>query len=183
MNCVYISGSNRKKNCYKILNDLKKDEDKLISLDNKNIKYCIGCSSCCINELENYCVIKDDMQEIYKDIQKADKIVIASPIYMNFITGVLKNVIDRLNPYASHSELLKNKKVYLILTGQLDEEENEEIAKNIKEYFDGLAEFMEFEFCFLKYLSSGDVETVDDVTKNNKDYDRIIVELKKEIER
>ena len=113
---LYISGSNRNKNCYKILNDIKNKEDKIISLKNKNINYCLGCSSC-INKLKEYCVIKDDMREIYLEMKEANKIIIASPIYMNFITGILKNMIDRLNPYSSHDEILKGKKVYLILTG------------------------------------------------------------------
>lgn len=57
-----------------------------------------------MNELKEYCVIDDDMQEIYEEILKADKIVIASPIYMNHITGLLKNVIDRFNPFSWHVE-------------------------------------------------------------------------------
>ena len=38
---LYISGSNRKKNCYRILNDLKEKNDKLISLENISINYCL----------------------------------------------------------------------------------------------------------------------------------------------
>lgn len=178
---LYISGSNRKKNCYKILTDLKNKEDKLISLDEKSINYCLGCSFC-TNNIEGYCVIEDDMQEIYEDMKKADKIIIASPVYMNFITGILKNLIDRLNPFACNTEILKDKQIYLILTGQLDEEENEEISNNLKKYFESLAEFMEFDFHFIKYLCSGDVQTIDDVSKNNENYDDIIQEMRKQIE-
>ncbi len=177
---LYINGSNRRKNCYRILSDLKNEEDKLISLDNMSISYCIGCS-CCINKLDDYCVIDDDMMDIYLSMKEADKIIIASPIYMNFITGILKNVIDRLNPYSSHDEILNGKKIYLILTGQLEEKENEEIVNNIKEYFIGLSEFMEFDFSFLKYLSSGDVEKEDDIKKVYQNYDNIIEDMKNKI--
>lgn len=179
---LYISGSNRKKNCYKILNDLKCEQDKLIFLENTSIKYCLGCSACTDN-LENYCIIEDDMQKIYNDMSKAKNIIIASPIYMNFITGILKNLIDRLNPYFCHSELLKEKKIYLILVGQLDEEENREIVEDINKYFMGLAEFMEFDFRFLRYLSSGDIDTIDDVMKNYKNYEEIIKEIRAQIEK
>ena len=180
---LYISGSNRKKNCYKILEDLKGENDKLIALADKNIQYCLGCNTC-MNNLEEYCVIDDDMREIYYEMKKADKIVIATPIYMNHISGILKNVIDRLNPYSSHDELLKGKKVYIITVGQMDEEENEEIADNIKSYFESLAEedFMDFNVVFLRNLSSGDIENIDDVTKNNDNYSQIIKELKQKIE-
>lgn len=177
---LYICGSNRNKNCYKVLKDLKNEDDKLISLAQKNIKYCLGCSAC-INELENFCVQKDDMIDIYESMLEAEKIIIASPVYMNHVTGILKNVIDRLNPFSCHGNL-KDKKLYLILIGQMSEEENEEIANNLKEYFEGLSEFMEFDFKFLKYLSSGDLETIDDVSKNYGNYENIIAEMKKQID-
>ena len=179
---LYISGSNRKKNCYKILEDLKDGADTLISLADKNIHYCLGCISC-VNNLEEYCVINDDMREIYHEMEKADKIVIATPIYMNHISGILKNIIDRLMPYFSHDELLKGKKVYIITVGQMSEKENEEIADNIKTYFESLAEedFMDFNVVFLRNLSSGNIVTIDDVTKNYDNYNQIIEELKQKI--
>lgn len=171
---LYINGSNRNKNCFKILKNLKNDDDKLISLTNKSINYCLGCSAC-TNELENFCIIEDDdMQEVYQDMIEADKIIIASPIYMNHITGILKNVIDRLNPFSCHGNL-KGKKVYLITIGQMDEEENKEIADSISKYFESISEFMEFEFTFVKNLSSGDI---DDVSKVYENYDDIINEMK-----
>ena len=180
---LYISGSNRKKNCYRILEDLRGESDKLIALADKNIQYCLGCSTC-VNNLEEYCVINDDMKEIYREMKKADKIVIATPIYMNHIPGILKNVIDRLNPYSSHDELLKGKKVYIITVGQMDEEENEEIADNIKTYFESLAEedFMDFNVVFLRNLSSGNIKNIDDITKNYDNYNQLIKELKQKIE-
>ena len=101
---LYINGSNRKENCSRILNDLKEKDDKLIELSEMSINYCLGCNACA-NNLEEYCVIEDDMQEIYEDIKKVNKIVIATPIYMNHITGLLKNVIDRFNPYVSPSSM------------------------------------------------------------------------------
>lgn len=174
---LYINGSNRNKNCFKVLNDLKDENEKLISLADKSINYCLGCSSC-MEELPNYCIMEDDdMQEIYKEMIKADKIIIASPIYMNHITGILKNVIDRLNPFSCHGNL-NGKKVYLITVGQMSEEENEEIADSINKYFESLSEFMEFEFVFVKNLTSGDIEEVDDVSKAYENYEKIIEEMK-----
>lgn len=171
---LYINGSNRNKNCFKILKKLKNDDDKLISLANKSINYCLGCSAC-TNKLENFCIIEDDdMQEVYQNMLEAEKIIIASPIYMNHITGILKNVIDRLNPFSCHGNL-KGKKVYLITIGQMDEEENKEIADSISKYFESISEFMEFEFTFVKNLSSGDI---DDVSKVYENYDDIINEMK-----
>lgn len=177
---LYINGSNRNQNCYKILNDLKETDDILFSLADKNINYCLGCSSC-RNGLESFCVIEDDMQELYQNMVEAEKIIMATPIYMNHITGILKNVIDRWNPFGSHDELLKGKTIYLITVGQMSEEENREIAQDIKEYFEGIGEFMEFKVVFLRNFSSGDVETVDNVEKETPNYKEIIKELKEKM--
>ena len=177
---LYINGSNRNKNCYRVLNDLKETDDRLISLADKKINYCLGCSAC-MEELNNFCIMDDDdMQEIYSGMIESDKIIIASPIYMNHITGILKNVIDRLNPFSCHGNL-SGKKIYLITIGQMSEEENEEIADSIKTYFESISEFMEFEFVFVKNISSGDIETIDDVTKANDNYQEIITEMKEVI--
>lgn len=174
---LYISGSNRKGNCYKIANDLKSKNDKFIALAEKHINYCKGCSAC-TKGLEQYCAIKDDMQEIYKNMAKSENIILVTPVYMNHITGILKNVIDRWNPYEAYPELLKDKKIYIITVGQMSEEENEDIANNIKEYFESLGEFMEFKVEFLRNLSSGDI---DDVTKNYDNYNEMINGIKKRI--
>lgn len=174
---LYISGSNRKHNSYNFLKDLMEENDKLISLADLDIKYCLGCSNC-IKKLQNYCVLKDDMKYIYDEMLKTDKIIIMSPIYMNQITGILKNMIDRLNPFSCH-ELLKGKKIYLITVGQMDEEENEDIAKDIKKYFEGISEFFYFDFKYIINLSSGDL---DNIKENYKEkYVDIINEIKEKI--
>lgn len=68
------------------------------------------------------------MKLVYEAINKCDNIIIMSPIYINHITGILKNVFDRFNPYCS-SERLKNKKIFLITVGQMSEEEQKERFK------------------------------------------------------
>lgn len=170
---LYICGSNRKGNSARIINDLRKENDKVIFLDEKEIKYCSGCNSC-MNDLTSHCIIQDDMKEVYEKILETEKIVIVSPIYMNHITGLLKNVIDRFNPFSWHDDLLQGKTIYLITVGQMDEEENKEIEENIKEYFESIGEFMGFNTIFLKNFSSGDIQTVDDITKVYENYDEII---------
>jgi multimeric flavodoxin WrbA len=179
MNKLFICGSNRNKNCFRILNDLKSNEDELVSLSNKDIKFCLGCNAC-QNNIKNYCVINDYMQDLYPKIIDAEKIIIASPIYMNHITGILKNVIDRFNPFLCN-DALNGKQVYLILTGQMSAEDNKEEIMNIINYFKGISEFMGFSFMFLKYFSSGDVLEIDDVKKNNLGYGKAISEIKAKI--
>lgn len=105
---LLINGSNREKNSYKVLKDIKESSDELISLANKDIKFCLGCDSC-KETLEKHCVLNDYISnEVYNKIINNNKIIIASPLYMSNITGLLKTMIDRLYPFYQH-DLLKSK--------------------------------------------------------------------------
>ena len=154
---LLINCSNREKNCFKVLNDIKTDNDKLISLSGKDMKFCLGCGSC-HEKLEKHCVLDDFItNHIYNEIINSNDIVIASPMYMSNINGVCKNLLDRLNPFYQHG-LLKNKNIYLIMTGGSSKEDNEEEIKGIIKYFEGISEWMYFNFKFLDYFEDYDVE-------------------------
>lgn len=148
---LLINGSNREQNCYKILNDIKNYNDSFISLSNKDIKYCLGCDKC-TKKLDKYCVLNDYItNEVYPQIIDSDKIIIACPIYMSYINGIVKNLIDRLYPFY-HNRLLENKRIYLVLTGSGTYEENVEEINDIIKYFNGISEWMLFKFTFLDYF-------------------------------
>ena len=172
---LLINCSNREKNCYKILNDIKNDNDTLLSLSNKDIKFCLGCDSC-KNNLGKHCVLDDYItNEVYQELLNTDKIIIASPMYMSNINGILKNLIDRMNPFYHHSELFKEKKFYLILTGQASKEENIEEINNVINYFKGLSEWLFQEFEFLDYFQG-----YNDLN-GQKDYDKLIEIIKENL--
>lgn len=178
---LFINGSNRKHNSYNFLKRLVGEDDILLSLDDMNIKYCIGCNGCQRND-NNTCVLNDDMKVIYDYIEKVDKIVIMSPIYMNHITGILKNIFDRFNPYCA-SEKLRGKKIMLLTVGQMSEEEQQEIVDKLQEYFESLAEFLYFDFEYLYNFTSGDVVSIDDINQmyNNDELNNIINTVKEKI--
>ncbi|MBQ4263294.1 MAG: flavodoxin family protein [Bacilli bacterium] len=165
---LLINCSNREVNCYKILNDIKSDSDKLISLANKKMDFCLGCERCQDN-LERHCVLNDFItNNVYEEIIKANDILLASPMYMSNINGILKNLIDRFNPLYNH-ELLKGKKFYLILTGYATKEDNEEEINGIIEYFKGISEWLYIEFEFLDYFrESNDQNTREENDKKIK---------------
>lgn len=174
---LLISGSNREKNNFNILTDIKSEDDELISLAQKDIKFCIGCNSC-IKRLNNHCILNDFItKELYKKILQADKIVLSSPLYMSGITSLLKTLIDRFYPLYNHN-LLEGKEIYLILTGQGTEEENKEEIADIIKYFTGISEWMNFKFTFLSYFTSGDIQEVDNVKTANKKYNEKIENIK-----
>ena len=91
----------------------------LITLKDKNIKPCNACGGC---YKSHECIIKDDMQEIYDKLSKADIIVLGSPTYFDNVTAITKAFIDRCLPLYL-SEKLKGKKIVLLSVGNFKEGE------------------------------------------------------------
>ncbi len=89
-----------------------------ITLKDKTIHDCLGCGAC--QYKEGQCVQKDDMQEIYQAMQKADVIVLASPVYFYTWTSLMKRMLDRTFAVIS---VLQNKTFYLLSTGAATGEE------------------------------------------------------------
>lgn len=81
-----------------------------ITLQNHNINGCFGCDYCIRNRGE--CVQKDDMQMIYDKLNKADAVVLATPLYFFGFSSQIKKVIDRF--YALLSGSLSNKESILL---------------------------------------------------------------------
>jgi len=79
----------------------------LIRLSKLKIHPCIACGGC---EKTGRCVIDDDMQQLYSQIDSADRIVIASPIYFYGVTAQTKAFIDRCQALWSRKYLLKERK-------------------------------------------------------------------------
>ncbi len=172
---LFINASNRKHNSLKIIEDIINENDKIVSLSDLNIRFCLGCNTCIKT---NKCVINDEMtNRIYDLLLKSTEIIIVTPIYMDNITGMLKNFLDRLNALTNFN-YLDNKKVYLILTGQQTEEDNKEVINSINDYFENIKEWMNFEYKYLGYFCGGDILQVDDVKKSNE-YKQKISNLRK----
>lgn len=116
MKTLLISGSPRKSNTEFILNKIYKSikgKKELVLLRDKNIKHCAGCLYC---DKHKKCAIQDDMQELYSKVVKADVIVIGTPNYFDNVPGLLKDFIDRTNPFYE-TDKLKGKKLIAIVVG------------------------------------------------------------------
>jgi len=67
-------------------------EAKTIVLNDLDITPCQHCDAC----LEaGKCRIEDDMQMVYREMEDADRIVLASPIHFMGVTAQMKAMIDR----------------------------------------------------------------------------------------
>ena len=86
---------------------------KQIDVRKKKINDCIGCYHCKDNTA---CSIKDDMVEVYEEINRSALIIFASPVYWWGVTGIMKVLIDRLYLYYSdlNKPYIEGKKAIII---------------------------------------------------------------------
>ena len=89
-----------------------------------NIKPCIGCYQCVTGKCDP-CVQKDDMKDIYAQLEQSDVIVFASPLYWWQVTAQMKIVIDRLFAVAAANGMhVPKKDVALIIAAESVREGN-----------------------------------------------------------
>ncbi|OGO08025.1 MAG: hypothetical protein A2Y92_00710 [Chloroflexi bacterium RBG_13_57_8] len=67
-------------------------ETDIFTIAGKKIEGCDACGACART---GKCVIKDDMQSLYKKMEWADGIIFGSPVYFNYVTAQAKAIIDR----------------------------------------------------------------------------------------
>jgi len=79
-----------------------------IALSALKITPCDGCGSCFKT---GECVIKDDMQFVYKELLDCDRLIIASPIQFQALPCQLKCVIDRCQALWARKHVLKKRLV------------------------------------------------------------------------
>ncbi|MDM7934053.1 MAG: flavodoxin family protein [Methanothrix sp.] len=74
---------------------------------------CNGDMSCWF-ETPGECCQRDDMQVLYPKLREADIIVLATPLYYSGVTGLLKNLMDRMLPVHVFSR--RRQRVILVST-------------------------------------------------------------------
>ncbi|MCL4474444.1 MAG: flavodoxin family protein [Actinobacteria bacterium] len=75
-----------------------------IVLCDYQISGCIECNDCFES---GTCTLGDEMDSIYEAIERADRIIIASPIFFMGLTSQMKTVIDRCQCYWALKYVLK----------------------------------------------------------------------------
>lgn len=87
-----------------------------------HIHPCTDCRACKSGSLS--CLVQDEMQPLYKDLEKSDLVVMGSPIYWSGVTGPMKNMLDRLRPYYQSGKL-KGKKWLIVSVGSCADKESD----------------------------------------------------------
>lgn len=65
------------------------------------------CQDCCGCDETGICVLSDGMDEIYRAIREADRIILASPIFFFGVSAQMKAMIDRCQAFWCERYLLK----------------------------------------------------------------------------
>ncbi|MFZ3138782.1 MAG: flavodoxin family protein [Thermodesulfovibrionales bacterium] len=79
----------------------------LIHLYDLNFKGCISCFACKTKGGKSYgrCAVKDDLTPVFRKIEKADAIILGSPIYFGSVSGEMRSFMERLLfPYLTYTD-------------------------------------------------------------------------------
>ncbi|MBN2047460.1 MAG: flavodoxin family protein [Anaerolineaceae bacterium] len=87
-----------------------------IELGKMTVEACRGCRVC-FDRGESFCPIDDDIPEIKQNMLDADAVIVASPVYVNDVSGLLKNWIDRLAHVCHRPEFFEQSFYLLATTG------------------------------------------------------------------
>jgi len=81
-------------------------------LKDANLKPCIGCYQCMAMG-EERCPLKDDRAAIEQELLAADGVILSSPVYVNNVSWLMKNFIDRF-AYTNHRPCFHRQKVLTV---------------------------------------------------------------------
>jgi multimeric flavodoxin WrbA len=73
-------------------------QTKLVHLYDLDFKGCKSCFACKTKGGASYgrCAVKDDLTPILKDVEKADALLLGSPIYYGSVSGEMRSLMERL---------------------------------------------------------------------------------------
>ena len=69
----------------------------VVLLAEKEINHCITCVKCW-TKTPGRCALKDDMAGLLKIFMQSDLVVMATPVYIHNVTGIMKTFLDRMMP-------------------------------------------------------------------------------------
>lgn len=79
----------------------------LIHLYDLNFKGCNSCFACKTKGGKSYgkCALKDDLATVLEKVEKADALILGSPIYFGTVSGEMRSFMERLMfPYLTYTD-------------------------------------------------------------------------------
>jgi multimeric flavodoxin WrbA len=89
-------------------------EIETIYLGQQDLHFCRGCRIC-FDRGEEHCPVKDDLPGLKARMLSADGVLMASPVYVDDVSGMIKTLIDRLC-HVCHRPQFAGKVAYLVAT-------------------------------------------------------------------
>ena len=105
MKILAICGSPHKNgNTYSVLKTIEAEypdiEFNTLMLNEVDLKQCLGCYGC-VRLGEEKCPLEDDRDMIIQEMLEADGVVFPSPVYVNFVSALMKGFLERVG-YEGH---------------------------------------------------------------------------------
>lgn len=89
-------------------------EFEYVALPEADIGLCRGCRVC-FDQGEDKCPLKDGLPGLYEKLQNAAGVIVATPVYVEDVTAVMKNFIDRM-AFCCHRPSFAGKTAVVITT-------------------------------------------------------------------
>ena len=85
-----------------------------VNLSRLDIGACRGCRAC-FDRGETHCPLHDDLLPLRARIQAVDALIVATPVYVDDVSGIVKTWIDRM-AFACHRPEFGDKSAYFVAT-------------------------------------------------------------------
>ncbi len=119
---------------------------------------CRGCNGCW--QSKGNCIIEDDMKKLEPNLENADVLVIASPLYWSSFPAQVKAVMDRIYEYdpINGGKNLHIKESILLCCGETDQEGDFDIIRKLFQIFSEFNKITVREMvCVSKVNEKGDI--------------------------
>ena len=146
-------------------------ETELIHLYALDFKGCISCFACKTKGGKSYgrCAVKDDLTPVFGKIEKADAIILGSPIYFGIVSGEMRSFMERLMfpclTYTDPPQSLFSRKVKTGFIYTMNSTEGQMKERGYLQHF-GLHEtYLKMIFGSSEYFCSFDTYQFEDYSK------------------
>src|ERR1700690_2187907 len=146
-------------------------ETELIHLYDLNFKGCISCFACKTKGGKSYgrCAVEDDLTPVFRNIEKADAIILGSPIYFGTVSGEMKSFMERLLfPYSTYTnppQSLFPRKIETGFIYTMSTTEEQVAERGYVQYFKSHEMTLRRIFGASEYMCSFDTYQFDDYSK------------------
>jgi multimeric flavodoxin WrbA len=88
------------KESFAVLSSDREVQTEILHLSGLEIDGCTHCNWCIKNQTpDKFCALSDGMDQIYPALLQADAVILASPVHIGRMSGLMANMIDRMRVF------------------------------------------------------------------------------------